>query len=113
VEAGARRGLGAAWEKRKRIGPGAWPGGVGRERAGWAGSAGWAARRVIVARGASWAVRPGRFFFLFFILKLEIHFEASNKIGNMQIRYRWIRYEKSFNMRLNLEQKYKLYKTKI
>jgi hypothetical protein len=31
----------------------------------------------------------------------------------MQMRYRWIRYEKYFNMRPNLGQKYKLYKIKI
>jgi hypothetical protein len=61
---------------------------------------------------ASWAGRPGRSD-SFFLLKLEIHFGVSNKIGKMQMWYRWIRYEKYFNMRLNLEQKYKLYKTKI
>jgi hypothetical protein len=66
-----------------------------------------------VARGASWAVRPGRCLFSFFILKLKIHFGASNKIGKIQIRYRWIRYEKCYNMRLNLEQKHNFYKTKI
>jgi hypothetical protein len=52
-------------------------------------------------------------FSFFLILKLEIHFEASYKIGKMQIRYCWIRCEKFFNMGSNLKQKYKLYKTKI
>jgi hypothetical protein len=52
---------------------------------------------------------------LCFILetKLEIHFGASKIVEKIQIRYRWIRYEKYFNIRLNLEQKYKIYKIQI
>jgi hypothetical protein len=90
-------------------------------RGAWASCAGWAvalaSRRWLPrAGGAGWAARAGLVDLagpiLFFLLKLEIHFGVSIKIGKMQMRYRWIRYEKYFNMRLNLEQKYKLYKTK-
>jgi hypothetical protein len=88
----------------------------------------WAAGQGLAwaGRPAEWAVAPcgargralGRWAgvagaLFFFYQKFEIHFEASNKIRKMQIRYRWNRYEKYFNMRLNLEQNYKLYKTKI
>jgi hypothetical protein len=40
----------------------------------------------------------------FFLLKLEIHFVASNKIRKIQIRNRWIRREKYFIMRSNFVQ---------
>jgi hypothetical protein len=68
------------------------------------GEAGWAgpgeARVEWAALGRAGPFRPGRSYF--FLLKLEIHFGASNKIGKMQIRYHWIRREKCFNVRSNL-----------
>jgi hypothetical protein len=103
-----RIGLGAgcwAGEKKRNTGP---------RRSGGEVFAAARARAALAAGPVGSAGWPDSvFLFSFFILKLQIHFGASNKIGKMQIRYRWIRYEKYFNMRLNLGQKYKVYKTKI
>jgi hypothetical protein len=84
-----RIGLGAgcwAGEKKRNTGP---------RRSGGEVFAAARGRRWQLGRSARLAGPTLFFFFLFFILKLEIHFGASNKIGKMQIRYRWIRYEKS------------------
>jgi hypothetical protein len=63
-----------------------------------------AAARAALAAGPPRAGLVGLAGPIFFLLKMEIHFGVSNKIGKMQIRYRWIRYEKHFNMRLHLGQ---------
>jgi hypothetical protein len=108
--------------------------GRGKARVEWAGMA-WAekkkkargelAERCWLSRGRRWLLGRGKalgrlvgralYFFCFFCFynKIGNTLWCLKKIGKMQIRYRWIRYEKSFNMRSNLEQKYKLYKTKI
>jgi hypothetical protein len=76
--------------------------GAGRGGAGeWAG-AGWPARAGPVGLAA-----------LFFSEIGNTFLENKKIIRKTQIRYRWIRYEKYFNMKPNLKQKYKLYKIKI
>jgi hypothetical protein len=59
------------------------------------------------ASGTGAAARAGPFglaaSFFFVFQKLKIQFEASKKIRKMQIRYRWIHYEKCFNVTLNLK----------
>jgi hypothetical protein len=83
---------------------------IERKAGGKLGLAEWAG----VASAAGLLGRSGRHALSFFLKqKLKIHFGASNKIEKMQMRYRWIRYEKYFNMRQNFKQKYKPFKIEI
>jgi hypothetical protein len=92
---------------------GRWGGAALADSARWARAAGQGERTGWVAvAGVGPHGRPRPLFF-FFETKFEIHFGASEIIGKIQIRYRWIRYEKYFNIRLNLEQNIKFIKPKF